>query len=498
MKACVRHTIPLLVALAAVGLMFDCQATAQTLKVLHDFATGIGYPITNTDGAFPTSPVLLSGDVLYGTTSLGGNSGAGTIFKLNSDGSGFEVLHIFLPIPAANGLSYVTNADGLNPYAGLTMSGNTLYGTAIGGGSAGNGTIFSINSDGTGFTTLHSFSGSSFSSDYGTTNADGLEPWEGLIVSGNTLYGTTPVGGWFGNGTIFKLNTDGTGFTNIHSFTSYENNTASHLNGFYPDGTSLGGSLVLSGDTLYGTANSGGTWDSGTVFKVNTDGSEFTVLYSFSVVPNIGVNNDGAGPAGSLVLSGTNLYGTTSRAGEWSCGTVFAINTDGTGFRTIHAFSGGDGARPQAGLLLYRGTLYGTTSREGPPPAGAWGGTVFKINPDGSRFTTLHSFTDGSDGDEPLAGLISAGNTLYGTTAWDEGSGTIFSLSIPPELTLTPSRPNLVLSWPTNFVGYTLQSATDLNSPVWATNLPSPVVVNGQYTVTNPVSGTQQFFRLSQ
>ncbi len=102
-------------------------------------------------------------------------------------------------------------------------------------------------------------------------------------------------------------------------------------------------------------------------------------------------------------------------------------------------------------------------------------------------------------------GLILLGNTVYGTTAWggNFGYGTVFSISFRPQLTITLSGTNVTVTWPTNFVefdytGYTLQSTTNLLSPVWATNSPAPVVVNGQNIVTNPISGTQQFFRLSQ
>ena len=93
-----------------------------------------------------------------------------------------------------------------------------------------------------------------------------------------------------------------------------------------------------------------------------------------------------------------------------------------------------------------------------------------------------------------------SGNTLYGA-AWDlgwYGSGAIFSITLPPQLTITPTAADVILTWPTNFTGFTLQSATNLDSPVWTTNFPAPVVINGQYTVTNPISGTQQFFRLGQ
>ena len=78
--------------------------------------------------------------------------------------------------------------------------------------------------------------------------------------------------------------------------------------------------------------------------------------------------------------------------------------------------------------------------------------------------------------------------------------GRVLSLpSPPPQLTITPAAANVILSWPTNAIGFTLQSTTNLgSSAIWTTNSPAPVVVNGQNTVTNPISGTQQFFRLSQ
>ncbi len=137
-------------------------------------------------------------------------------------------------------------------------------------------------------------------------------------------------------------------------------------------------------------------------------------------------------------------------------------------------------------------------------------GTVFAVNTDGTGFTTLHNFTPlssnssygtNSDGANPQGGLILSGNTLYGTASrGGNNSGTLFSLSLPPpQLTITRSITNVILTWPTYAPGVTLQSTTNLASPsVWSTNLPSPVVANGQSTVTNPISGTQMFYRLSQ
>src|SRR6516164_3503317 len=101
-----------------------------------------------------------------------------------------------------------TGSDGANPQAGLIVSGNTLYGTARSGGSSREGTVFSVNTDGTSFMTLHNFAFS-----------NGTLPFAGLILSGNTLYGTAVEGGTSGIGTVFAVNTDGMSFTTLYNFT---------------------------------------------------------------------------------------------------------------------------------------------------------------------------------------------------------------------------------------------------------------------------------------
>src|SRR6185436_1152633 len=119
---------------------------------------------------------------------------------------------------------------------------------------------------------------------------------------------------------------------------------------------------------------------------------------------------------------------------------------------------------------------------------------------------TLHSFSalnngTNADGVNPTATPILSGTTLYGTANYGGSfeNGTVFSLFVPPQLTISPVGENVILTWPTNATGFTLQSTTNVaSSTVWTTNSQAPVVVNGLYTVTNPVSGTQQFYRLSQ
>jgi uncharacterized repeat protein (TIGR03803 family) len=350
----------------------------------------------------------------------------------------------------------------------LILSGNTLYGTAKIGGSSDQGTVFAVNTDGTGFTNLYSFAGGS----------DGGYPMAGLILSGNTLYGTANGGGSSGHGTVFAVSTDGTGFTNLYGFTGSD--------GAYPYA-----GLIVSGNILYGTATGGGSSGNGTVFAVNTNGTGFTNLHSFTAVSSSGANSDGGSPQAGLILSGNTLYGTTEGGGN-GYGTVFKVNTDGTGFTNLYSFNGGsDGYRTVAGLILSGNTLYGTTEYGGSSGAG----TVFAINPDGTGFTTLHSFTGGSDGYRMGAGLILSGNTLYGTASGggSSGQGTVFSLSLPPpSLHIAPFGNQSVLFWSASATNYILQSTTNLASPNWMTASDAVPVI--AFTVTNTLPAG--FFRL--
>lgn len=310
-----------------------------------------------------------------------------------------------------------------------------------------------------------------------------------LLLSGNTLYGTATGGGTWLNGTIFKLGTNGTGFTVLHTFTNNSYNT----DGSYPQSV-----LVLSSNTLYGTASGFAGEVNGTVFAVNTDGTGFTTLHTFIPVFQEVTNSGGLYPDAGLVLRGDTMYGTANEGGAWGYGTIFKVNTNGSGFTVLHNFTYSDGANPYCDLILSGNTLYGTTGFGG----SSGNGTVFAVNTDGTGFVTLHSLTD-TEGYYLTAGLVLSGSTLYGTTwqtTYAHGGGTVFSISLaasPPQLTIVAAGANAILTWPTNASSFNLQSTTDLGpSAIWTTNLPAPVVVNGMNTVTTPTSGTQQFFRL--
>ena len=459
--------------------MLAGRAAAQTFTVLHTF-TPISYA-TNRDGANPSGDLVLSGNTLYGTAENGGSAAPrlgsnGTVFRINTDGSGFTILHSF------------SNSDGANPYYGLALGGGTLYGTTLNGGSSSNGTVFRVNTDGSGFTNLHSFTAL-----LGHINSDGANPCGTLKLSSNTLYGTAKIGGSAGSGTVFRLNTDGSGFTVLHAFSATPPPFYTNTDGAFPD------HVILSGDTLCGSTLGGGYTSLGSIFKLKLDGSGFTNLAA-SIVGN---------PGSVDILFENTLYGTRVVSPS---GSIFKINADGTGHRDLYKFTSTsvdpqsfrqtntDGQSPQK-LILSGNTLYGTATHGG---LGGHG-TVFRVNTDGTGFTNLHVHSKIDEGCGPNGGLLLSSNTLYGTTGGcGEGSGTVFSLSLlstiqPPCLTIIPFGESVILTWPTNALGFGLQSAPTLVSPVgWSAVSPEPVSVNGSNTVLNPNSGAQQFYRLKQ
>jgi uncharacterized repeat protein (TIGR03803 family) len=469
MKTFLKTTI-LMTVFFTVGAVLHAQPVFTNLYdfslLKQDITTGNNI---NSDGARLYSTLALSGKTLYGTATLGGSFGFGTVFAINTDGTGFTNLHNFT-ITQADPSNHYTNFDGANPQTGLALANGILYGTTTMGGAGGYGSVFAINTDGTGFTNLYSFQ-------YGT----GASPYGALTVSGNMLYGTTFLGGSGGSGTVFKLGTDGSNYTNICNFSS---------SGYQSYGTP-----VVSGGVLYGTTSSGGV-GGGTVFRVNTDGTSFTNLVILSTY-------HGANPYGGLVLSGNTLYGTTELGGTNGTpyGTIFSINTDGSAFTTLHSFNHSDGAEPFDGLFLSGNTLYGTTAEAGL----IGGGTVFKINTDGGSFSNLYNFTipdynssimasTNSDGAGPKTGVVVSGGTLYGTTTVGGlgGSGVIFALSVaatptPIPLNIAMNGGDVVLSW--SDPSFLLYSAPVIGGPY--TN-----ILGATSPCTNSITGPQQYFRL--
>jgi uncharacterized repeat protein (TIGR03803 family) len=261
------------------GTVFKMDTTgAET--VLYSFA---GKP----DGARPDAGLVMdSAGNLYGTTSYGGASNAGTVFKVDTSNTE-TVLY-----------SFTGGADGAYPYSsGLVMdSVGNLYGTTYKGGTANLGTVFKVDQTGA-ETVLHSFGG-----------PDGGFPFSGVIMDNKgNFYGTTVIGGAHDRGTVFAVDAGGN-YTLLYSFAGW------------PDGATPGAGLVRDASgNLYGTTVTGGSRKSGTVFKVSGKGNE-TVLHSFKF------STDGAKPNAGLIIDGKgNLFGTTSAGGASGAGTVFEL-----------------------------------------------------------------------------------------------------------------------------------------------------------------------------
>jgi uncharacterized repeat protein (TIGR03803 family) len=436
--------------------------------------------------------------VLCGTTVNGGRYGAGAVFYLNPDGTGFNVSR-----PLTN------SPDAANSLADLIVTGNLFYGATFGGGASGTGVVFTGQTNGSG-SRIRNFAAVDSNT---ATNAAGASPCAAVVLAGSVLYGTATAGGFFANGVIFSVTTNGATSSVLHTFTALDSNTGTNT-----DGATPWGDLVLSGNTLFGTTSAGGAGGNGTVFSINTNGNNFTTLYSFTAMdPVAGTNADGAMPYGGLVLSNGMLYGTTMAGGYGNSGTIFSIGTNGGNFTVLHQFTpvdanaktNADGAKPAADLILSGGTLYGTA------PAGGFGasGTGFSVSTNGSQFQSLYNFTainpgngTNTDGAIPDGDLLLSGNSLYGTTfAGGSGAaGTVFSLSLPlAPATITNIVLNLDGSVTLSFLGSPnstniVQATASLTPPaVWQNISTNAADIGGAWQFTDPTASQLpvQFYR---
>ncbi len=193
-----------------------------------------------TTGESPYGSLILEGNYLYGMTeTAGGESTAefGTIFKVKTDNTGFNALHVF------------NDTNGAYPYGSLLLEGNYFYGMTEAGGAFNEGVIFKIKTDGSGYDTMFSFN-----------NNDGASPYGTLISIGRNLYGMTSVGGATYGGTVFKIDTNGTHYSVLYNF-----NNTDDINGINPYGA-----LLFDGTYLYGMAATGGEDNFGVIFKMDT------------------------------------------------------------------------------------------------------------------------------------------------------------------------------------------------------------------------------------
>ena len=307
----------------------------------------------NSDGSNPVAGLALdlSGN-FYGTASGGGASTYyGTIFKMTPTGKLTTVYNV---------CSEQGCHDGADPYSALVQDVNgNFYGTTNQGGDQGQGTVYKVTAGGK-FTRLHTFA-----------YAEGVAPWAGLVQASNgDFYGTTSAGTNSMEGSVFKITSQGK-FTVVYTFCS----KASCSDGATPRGTLV---QAPNGD-LYGTTPGGGDYNGGTVFKL-TPGGKLTTLYSFCAQSNcpdgygpyagLVLGTDGN-------FYGTTVEGGVATCDSpYGCGTVFKITPQGK-LTTLHRFKETDGALPFGGLVqATNGSFYGTTTAGGPTNVG----TIFSLS----------------------------------------------------------------------------------------------------------------------
>ena len=295
------------------------------------------FPADRSYGASPNGNLVLGpdGQTFYGTTQFGGQNDNGVVFSATVDGA-VHVIHTFSAM--VNGV----NADGALPKDGLTLGDDGfLYGMASQGGSAGNGVVFRMSTDGSTFNTLHSFS----ALDTNGRNSDGSAP-SGQLVKGRhgIFYGVGTAGGKYGFGTLFKITSAGVGDT-LHHFKGGND-------GAFPQAVNLDPEGALCGVT------EGGADAGGSVFVLYAN-RRYT-SFSFpggdvgeGLETGLGLGSDG------------NFYGTTVANGVYDQGTFFEV---GLSRKTILEFSTAagtykgnlnDGSGPVRIILEANGKLSG-------------------------------------------------------------------------------------------------------------------------------------------
>jgi uncharacterized repeat protein (TIGR03803 family) len=378
---------------------------AQTYTVIHNFTGG-------QDGADPQTGLTMDGaGNLYGTSDRAGGAGYGTVFKLASKGSSW----VFSPLYS------FTGGNDAYPSGVILGSNGTLFGTTF--GPPPGGSVFNLRPSPRACTTalcpwtetvLYAFTGGN----------QGSNP-SGEVVfdqSGN-IYGATSYGGsgcsFPGCGVVYELMPSGGGWTEeaIYAF--------SFAGGAYPAGR-----LIFDGaGNLYGTTTSAGAYGYGTVYQLEPSGGAWreNLLHSFQG------GKDGSAPAAGLIFDQVgNLYGTTP-LGSLGNGTVFELTPSGGNwtFKLLYSFPGQNGGGPMASLTMdAAGVLYGTTYGTGANNFGS----VFKLTPSGGgwTYTSLHDFTGGDDGNNPISNvLLHPNGKLYGTASGggSQGFGVVWEIT---------------------------------------------------------------------
>jgi uncharacterized repeat protein (TIGR03803 family) len=351
-------------------------------------------------------------------------------------------------------------ASGRVPNGLASGTNGLLYGTTQFGGSNNVGVIFRVEANGTGYTNLHHFS----------TTGDGRVPRAGLFSGGDGfLYGCTYQGGTSGRGVVFRIREDGSGYSLLRQFLAAT-----------PDGQAVQAALVSGPDgALYGVAHGGGANSRGTVFRLNKDGSAYANLRHFAG------GSDGANPQTPLLFGSDGyFYGATTSGGD-GFGTIYRLRPDGTDYRVLYRFTDRTrtGSQPRGPLVeMPTGVVWGCGLGGGVYDSGV----IFRAQMDGSDYRVMWHFGAlAHDGATPMGGLtLTDDGWVAGTTSegGDLEMGSVFRFDPHAVVLRIEATGDLaLLTW--NTAGGELETAADSAGglPIW---LPQPAdfTIDGNQT----------------
>ena len=367
------------------------------------------------------------------------------LVRMQTDGSLFEQLHQF-----------DASTEGYNGVAGITkISVNKIFGVMRFGGTNGTGTIFSINTDGTGFTVHHHFE-----------DASGAEPESMLVHFDGKLFGTTVRGGNFGFGVLYAINEDGSNYRVLRHFetsalgpsdirgnirisadgrvfgcySQFKYNSSFQANRLWKVDTSgeniedfywvdqrdhghFNLDILLSNDTLFVATQEMGRHDGGVLSLVDTFGNQRTTLHQF------GASANGFFPRVAPIKgSDGRLYGVASIGGPDGNGVVYSTTATGTGFINLHTFVDAEGYEPVGELLeASNGKIYGALRYGGSINTGC----IYRMDKNGANFQIMYNFPDVAVAHWPVGDLIEGpGQVLYGMFEQSSAGSGIFRMNL--------------------------------------------------------------------
>lgn len=488
------------------------SAPGIQFQVLHTFLAD------HSEGDTPAGSLVLTNGYIYGNAMNGGSnyvngySGPGVLFRLETNGANFRVLHHFGTQTNANG---ATNYDGSEPVGTLLLDGDSIYGATSFGGLYGDGTTYAVGLDGSNYRGLCDFldyhrgnnpSGGVVFNSNGwllgncVLNGDGLLQYDGYVNPHNpgleftakgvgTLYEVSP------NADQYSFNNPSQ-FSDLVTFQDFIPNSSDPIWGplFEPALITVNGNRVCVG--VSGQLSPLLTGITGFTWFGKGYGKIYAVELANVALPwhTFTGGADGAYPSGTLLPvsgDGTNyeFYGVTCGSAVLN-GTLFACGGQ-SDFTVLHTFSLDDpidGCGPVGRLVQHGSLLYGVTLGGGKNNAGV----IYEINTNGTGYKVVHHFDPATEGSAPKAGLAMEGNVLYGTTTsggFDTngvtGWGTVFKLDLAPQ---PPVLTNLLV---VKFL--------DTNQVLYFTNISMcttgiQVAVTNVYTVTNSMNGNIGFW----